>query len=137
MALNRLTQSQITGLISLGAFLWAVGVVKIRYGAHICYVTSLRRIITCLASIPISYTMIAGAEYLFAIPASQRITMVTLVTTTTLILDGIAMTWFPSLYENESIKKTNPRSAIALSRMGAGWLLYGTGFALGLALITS
>lgn len=57
--------------------------------------------------------------------------MVTLFATTTLIMDGVAMTWFPSLYETESIKKTNPRSVAVLSRMGAGWLLYGTGFALG------
>ena len=137
MPFGSLNQSQVTGLIGLGAFLWAVGVAKIRYSGHICYVTSARRICTCLASIPASYGLIAAAEYLFAVPSSQRLPMVTLVATTTLVMDGVAMTWFPSLYENESIKKTNPRSAAVLSRMGAGWLLYGTGFALGWAILTS
>ena len=137
MAFGSLNQSQVTGLIGLGTFLWAVGVVKIRYAAHFCYVTSTRRIGTLLASIPISYGLIAAAEYLFAVPSTQRLPMVTLVGTTTLVLDGLAMTWFPSLYANESIKKTNPRSAAVLSRMGAGWLLYGTGFALGWAILTS
>ena len=137
MQLARLNQSQITGLIGVGALLWVVGVMKIRYTGHILYITSPRRISVCLISVPLSFGLILAAEYLLSVPSSQRILMVSLVTTTTLILDGIALTWFPSLYENESIKKTNPRSATVLSRMGAGWLLYATGFTLAWAILTT
>jgi hypothetical protein len=130
------TQSQLTGLVGFGAFLWAVGVVKIRYAGHILYVTSSRRICTLLGTLPASYALILFAEYLFGISSAQRVPLVTTVAATTLVLDGFAMTWFPALYENESVKKTNPRLATVLSRLGAGWLLYGTGFCLAWAAIT-
>jgi hypothetical protein len=55
---------------------------------------------------------------------------------TALLLDGIAFMWYPILYENPSLKEKNPSSTVALSRMGAAWLLYGVGLCLGIALLT-
>ena len=129
--------SQLSGLVGFGAFLWALGVVKIRYAGHLLYVTSVRRIGTLLVTLPLSYGLILTAEVTLGIHSTQRLSLVSTIGATTLIMDGVAMTWFPSLYENESIKKTNPRLATVLSRMGAGWLLYGTGFCVALSAFTN
>ena len=135
MAVAYLTHSQIGGLVGFGALLWVIGVIKIRYAGHFCYVTSWRRVGTLLVTIPVAFGLIAFTQKFFGIPSSQRLSAVTIVAATTLVLDGVGMTWFPSLYENETIKRTNPRLAAVLSRMGAGWLLYGSGLCLAIAVV--
>jgi hypothetical protein len=44
--------------------------------------------------------------------------------------------WFPTLYENPSLKKKNPTSSIIVSRMGTAWILYGVGICFSIALLT-
>jgi len=53
-----------------------------------------------------------------------------------LMLDCVAFMWFPTLYENPTLKQKNPLSSIVLSRMGAAWILGGVGIILSIALLT-
>ena len=131
------SSSQVVGLIGFGALLWGIGVIKIQYAGHILYVSSWGRIGTFITTIPLGYALIVLTERIFRVPSSQRLPMVAIVGSTTLIMDGLAYSFFPMLYENKSIKRTNPRSAVALSRIGAGWLLYGTGLCFALAIWTT
>ena len=135
MAVTHLTQSQIAGLLGFSAVVWMIDVTKIRFTGHYCYVTSWRRVGTLLATIPLAFSVIVFTQKFFGIHSTQMLSAVTIVSATTLLLHGVAITWFPHLYENETIKRTNPRLATVLSRMGAGWVLYGTGLCLAMAVV--
>jgi hypothetical protein len=76
------------------------------------------------------------SEVLVGISSKQRVTSMAIMSVTALLLDGIAFMWFPTLYENPSLKQKNPTSSIILSRMGAGLILWGAGIFLGVALLT-
>lgn len=131
-----LSELQVAGLIGAGSFLWGVGVVKIRYAAPFCYATSRGRLATFIATVPLSYLMSQTAEAIFARRSEEKLPVVTILAGTTLLLDGLGFTWLSSLYENEDVKKKDPHLASTMSRIGAAWLLYGTGLCLLMAAIT-
>lgn len=132
-----LSEKQIASLISAGAFLWGVGVVKIRYAGPLCYSSEQKRLATFLATAPLSYAMVRAAEAIFVRTPVQRLPAVTILAGTTLMLDGIGFNFFPSWYEDENVKKVNPQVATQYSRTGAAWLLYGTGMCIFIAAIIS
>jgi hypothetical protein len=65
------------------------------------------------------------SERLVGIGLKQRLISLILMTTSATFFDGTALMWFPTLYENPTIRKTNLPAAIVISRMGAAWILYG------------
>jgi hypothetical protein len=85
-----------------------------------------RRLATLVAAALLSDALVSATESLFVTNPLQRLTVITTEAGATLIFDGIAYTWCPSLYENESVKKSDPHAAAVFARMGAAWLLYGT-----------
>ena len=125
MFLKELNQFQIFGLYSLGVIYWAIAVFTIRHAGHIMFANDLRRFSTYLATIPILYVIMQFSEGLVGISTRERLISVILMTASATFFDGIALMWFPELYENPTIRKTNSSLAVIYSRMGAAWILYG------------
>jgi hypothetical protein len=125
MLLKELNQFQIVSLCILGVIYWGLAVFAIRHAGHIMFANDLRRFGMYLASIPILYVTMVFSEGLVGIGRKQRLASVILMTASATLFDGIALMWFPILYENPTIRKTNPPAAVIISRMGAAWTLYG------------
>jgi hypothetical protein len=132
-----LSQFQLPGLVGLGVVFWGMAAYKVRYAGHIVYANDLRRLSMFLSTIPLGYVAIRFSEGLLAISPKERLTTTSVMCSSALLLDGIVFMWFPTLiYENSILKQKNPSSAVAFSRMGAAWILYGVGVCLGIALLT-
>lgn len=137
MEASTLTVSQTLVTILFSAFLWAVAVVKIRYAGPYLYVTQMGKFVTLLMSLPVAYLTVFMTESVVGSSQPNRLLVSMIGSGTALVLDGIAYTWYPTLYENEEIKKINPTAAVKLARSGAGFLLYGVGFILLIAVMSS
>jgi hypothetical protein len=133
---KELNQSQVFGLGGLGVIYWGLAALAIRYVGDILFANDLRRFLTFMASIPVLYMTMQFSEGLLGISSKQRLISLVLMTTPALLLDGIAFMWFPTLYENPTIRKKNLSSAITISRMGAASILFGVGASFCLALLT-
>lgn len=131
-----LSQSQIFALGGLGVIYWGIAALAIRYLGHIFFANNLRRVLICMASIPILYLTMGFSEGLLGISSKQRLISLIHMTTPALLLDGIAFMWFPKLYENPTIRKKNLSSAVTISRMGAALILFGVGASFYVALLT-
>jgi hypothetical protein len=125
MFLKELNQFQIFSLCILGVIYWGLAVLAIRHAGHIMFANDLRRFIMYLASIPLLYVTMVFSEGLVGIDRKQRLASVILMTASATLFDGTALMWFPILYENPTIRKTNLPAAVVISRMGAAWILYG------------
>ena len=134
---SSLTSLQILGTMGSAALLWVAGVAIVRHVGHILLATNSRQIGTLVSTLPFSYVTILMVEKTVGAPTQERLLVTCIACATALIMDGIAFTWFPSLYENASIKKKNPNYAVLLSRTGAGYLLYTFGFTMAWAALTS
>lgn len=110
---------------------------KIRYLGPYCYANNQRRIATFFATIPVSYVVVRMIELLFVMKPSQKFPAIAIAAGVPIIIDGIALTFFPHLYENPDVRRKDPRLSMSFSRMGAAWLLYGLGFSLLMAPFTS
>lgn len=130
------SQSQLVGFIGLGAFFWGVGVAAIRYGSNILFGSKNRQIVSFIIAIPTAYATIRFSEELLSVHPKQRLAATAIMSCTALFLDGTALMWFPTLYENPSIRKKNSFSSLTLSRMGAAWLLWTFGINLFIGLFT-
>ena len=75
------------------------------------------------------------SEGLVGIGVKQRLISVILMTASATFFDGVALMWFPILYENPIIRKTNPPAAVVISRMGAAWILYGVAASFGIVFL--
>ena len=119
MFLGELNQFQIISLCSLGVIYWGLAVLAIRHAGHIIFPNDLRRFCMDLAYIPILCVTMVFSEGLVGIGLKQRLISVILMTTSATFFDGTALMWFPTLYENPTIRKTNLPAAVVISRMGA------------------
>ena len=127
MVVHSLSQSQLYSLVGLGTIYWGAAAVTIRHAGHILFANDLRRVATFSGSIPTGYMLMVMSEGLLGIHSSQRFMATAVMLAAALPLDGLAFMFFPSLYENPSIKKTNPHSAVTFSRMGAASIFWGVG----------
>ncbi|UJR24261.1 hypothetical protein I4U23_027228 [Adineta vaga] len=131
---HSLSQSQLYSLVGLGALYWGAAAVTIRNVGHILFANDARRLATFAGLIPTGYMLIIVSEGLLGIHSSQRFMATAVMLAAALPLDGLAFMFFPSLYENPTIKKTNPHSAATFSRMGAASIFWGVGVVLIMAL---
>jgi hypothetical protein len=131
-----LSQFQISGLAGLGVIFWGMAAYTIRYAGHIIFANDLRKLSMYLSLIPVGYIVIRFSEGLLSISPKERLTTTSIMCSTALLLDGIAFMWFPTIYENPTLKQKNPSSSIIFSRMGAASILGGVGILLGIALLT-
>lgn len=73
-----------------------------------------------LSSLGVIYWGIAVfSEGLVGIGSKHRLVSVILMNASATLFDGIALMWFSILYENRTIRKTNPPATVVISRMGA------------------
>ena len=133
---KEISQIQIVGLAGLGVIYWGIAALVIRYVGHIIFANDLRRFLTFLAIIPILYSSMGFSEEIVGIHSKQRLISFVLTITPALLLDGTAFMWFPTLYENPTIRKKNLSLAVAYSRMGAASILFGAGASFCVALLT-
>ena len=125
MLLEGLNQFQIFSLCILGVIYWGLFAFAIRHVGPVIFANDARRIMTYLGSIPLLYVTMVFSEGLVGIGSKHRLASVILMTASATLFDGIALMWFPTLYENPTIRKTNPGAAVIFSRMGAAWIIYG------------
>ena len=124
------SQGQISSLVGLGAAAWGAAALLIRHQGPAMFADDLRRVGSILGATPALYFFIRFSEKLTLVSAKDRLTTASLLLAPALLLDGIAMMWFPTLYENPSLRKTNPTLAMSFSRMGAASILFGAGVTL-------
>jgi hypothetical protein len=136
MLSKELSQIQVVGLTGLGVIYWGAAALTIRYAGHILFGNDLRRFSTFMASIPVLYLTMGFSEGIIGISSKQRLISLVLMIAPALLLDGIAFMWFPTLYENPTIKKKNLSSAVTISRMGAALILFGAGASFYVGLLT-
>lgn len=127
---------QLFGFVGLGAFFWGVGVTTIRYGSSILFGSELRRIGSFISAIPMAYATIRVSEELLSVDPRQRLAATAIIACVALLLDGAALMWYPTLYENPSLRKKNSFASLTFSRMGAAWLLWTFGLNLFIGLFT-
>lgn len=127
MLTENFSQFQIFGLVGLGAFFWGVGVATIRYGSNILFGNELRRIGSFIGAIPMAYVTIRLTEELLSVNPRQRLAATAIMACVALFLDGTALMWYPTLYENLSL---------TFSRTVAAWLLWTFGLNLFIPLFT-
>lgn len=125
MLLDELNRFQTFSLCILGVIYWGIAAFAVRHAGHLMFANDTRKIVTYLASIPILYVTMVFSEGLVGIGSKERVASVILMTASATLFDGVALMWFPILYENPTIRKTNLPAAVAISRMGAAWILYG------------
>ena len=133
--MEHLSRGQISGLVTLSALYWGAAAVKVRYAGHIFYANDLRRLGSFLATAPIGYVGIRLAEKLLSISPKERLVTTALLAAPALLLDGTALMFFPTVYENPELTSKNASQAVSTSRMGAAWILFGVGASLGVALL--
>jgi hypothetical protein len=121
---QHMNQAQIYGLIGLGVFFLGAAAAKVRYAGHIFYANDLRRFSNYIASIPIGYSMMVFSKTLLGFDSKQRLISTAIMSAAAFLLDGVALMWFPTLYENPPLQKRNPQLATAFSGMGAAWILW-------------
>ena len=136
MALYGLSLAKTCGLVAYGSILWGVGVVAIRYGGPQMFHTNLSRSLTMVATAPTMYLLVRLTEVMFSLNSQERLAALVLINGTGTLLDGIAHTWFPTVYENPLLQKTNPLAACTISRYGSGWLLGFVGLCLTMIVFT-
>lgn len=130
MSLGYYSQGQLFGLVSLGVIGWGAAALVVRHAGHIIFKDDLRRIGSFLGAAPSLYLYLRACEKLALVSSKERLTTACVLLTPALLLDGIAFMWFPALYENPTLRKTSPPTAVAISRMGAAWILFGAGVVL-------
>ena len=74
--------------------------------------------------------------YVLHVSSVARLDSVVVMTAIATLLDGVALMWFPQVYENSELMARNSPLAVLLSRRGAAWILWGVGAGLVLALLT-
>lgn len=136
MTLQNLSLAKVCGLTGYGLFFWGLGVAKVRYLGPICYGTSMSRSLTAVSTIPLAYLLVRAAEVVFSLQSEDRMSALAMLVAGPLICDGLVLTFYPSLYENEQLRKINPSAATFFSRAGAAWLLYGAGLCLAIVVLT-
>ena len=131
------TSNQLFGLIGLGGVFWASAALAIRSVPELLFGTQNRQVLSFAAAAPVSlYGFLRPTEILLGISPSARVYTTVVLSASALLLDGIAMMWFPQIYENPELTKKNNTLALLYSRRGAAWILWGVGVGLIVALFT-
>jgi hypothetical protein len=121
----QLAPTQIVILAIYGAVLWFLAAMLVRNLGPMGALDGVWRVISYALVIPGTVPAILIARPLAKLRRDQRVTAISIVTATALLLDGIAHAWFPAIYG------TDP----ALIVKGAAAILWGAGVGLVLALV--
>jgi hypothetical protein len=112
-----------TLFIALGIVFWLSGVLFIRFAGEALFVSSNPWLfLLFIAAIPASWGFVKITAIVGQVRGNALLSAVSLATVSAAVLDGIALTWFPSWYGLEL-------SGLLLA---AAWLLFGLGAGLGI-----
>ena len=131
-----LDQMKTYGLIGLGGMISVIDALTIRNCAHSLYANKQRRCLTYIVSLPVGYGMLLFSQRLLNLNSEQLVESAAIISVTTLMIDGVVLMFFPTVYENPSLKKSDPQLAMDFSRMGSAWLLWGVGVCFAAVLLT-
>lgn len=119
-----LTTTQIAILVGIGAALWLAAALMLRALAPMGVYDGLGRVALYVLTVPGTYPFILIARAAARLKADQIAIAVTVATATAVLLDGIALAWFPALYGSAAGQVAGAGAAI----------LWGAGVALVLGL---
>jgi hypothetical protein len=111
--------------VAIGALFWLIGLLFIRFIGPAVFIEGSPLLLAVFAaSFPASWPPIKLGEVLGKVRGPELLTAVLVMNATALLLDGVALTWFPAVYGVTGITLT----------LAAGWLLWTFGVGLLLAL---
>jgi hypothetical protein len=122
---NTLSSKQLLIVCSLGVFFWLVFALVIRFGNGIGIFGGAIGVVTFLFSVPIAWFLILGIKAMAGLHTGQVMTGLGISSATAGLCDGIALTWMPSFYGNES----------SAALLGAAYIIWGVGIILILAYV--
>jgi hypothetical protein len=122
---NNLSSKQLLIVISLGVFFWFAFAMVIRLGNGLGIFGGAIGAVTFLLSIPIAWFLILGIKAIAGLHTGQVMSGLGISSATAGLCDGIALTWMPSLYGNES----------SAALLGAAYIIWGVGIILILAYV--
>lgn len=117
-----LNASQTIRCVVLGIVLWAVAVVIIRVLAPMGALEGTARIWTYLLVIPGTFPFLLVSKRVAGLPTDKTAVGVAVMTTAAVLLDGIALAWFPWLYGN-TVEVIAAAGAVILWGGGVGMAL--------------
>lgn len=124
MTASGLGVAQVATLAALGAAFWLLAAMMLRALVPMGALDGGARVLTLALVIPGTYTAVLLSRWLARLRVDQVGFGIAIVTAAALLLDGVAMLWFPSLYAND------PAQVVAC----AGAIFWGAGVALLLGL---
>ena len=117
---------QIGRLVALSLALWAAATLYIDLlPGELTH--PIRGAVGFLASLPIGWLSVLLARYVGRLAPRQLLAGVGLVGALAMMIDGVALRWFPSMYGADPVAV----------RLGAAWLLWGYGVSLAIAVAMS
>jgi hypothetical protein len=121
-----LMRGQIGRLLALSLVLWVAATLYIDLlpGA---LTHPIRGPVGFLASLPVGWLSVLLARYVGRLAPRQLLAGVGLVGALAMMIDGVALRWFPSVYGSDPVAV----------RLGAAWLLWGYGVSLAIAVVMS
>jgi hypothetical protein len=121
-----LNRVQVLVLIALSAVFWVLATLYIHFlpGAFTNPVQGATGFITTL---PIAWLSVLLTRSVARLSANQLLPGVGIVGAIAMMIDGIALRWFPTAYSGDQI----------ILRLGAAWLLWGYGVSLCVAILMS
>lgn len=99
-------------LILIGALLWFVAAMILRFVGPLGAFEGLNRVLTYVLIIPGTVPFLLLSVRLAGLQRNQIAFGVAMITATAALLDGIALAWFPGLYGTGSIQVANSGAAI-------------------------
>jgi hypothetical protein len=121
---NVLKGTQVVSLVILSVVLWVAATLYIYFlpGALTSPVSGSMGFIT---TFPIAWLSVVLTRFVGKLSPDQLLAGVGVVGALAMMIDGIALRWFPMVYGSDP----------ATLRLGAAWLLWGYGVSLGIAVL--
>lgn len=117
-----LTQRQTLLLVATGAALWFLAALLLRIIAPMGALEGIMRSVTYALVIPGTFPFVLLTRWLVALRDDQMGIGIAVATMTALLIDGIVVAWFPSVYGGQLPQVTNC-AAIILWGAGVALLL--------------
>jgi hypothetical protein len=121
-----LERVQFLVLIALSVLFWGLATLYIHFlpGA---FTNPVQGAIGFITTLPIAWLSVLLTRSVARLSASQLLPGVGIVGALAMMIDGIALKWFPAVYSGDQI----------ILRLGAAWLLWGYGVSLCVAILMS
>jgi hypothetical protein len=117
-----LSRTQTFTCVALGIVLWAVAVALIRVIAPMGALEGTARALTYLLVIPGTFPFLLLSKRIAGLPSDKTAIGVAVMTAAAILLDGIALAWFPHIY-GDTVEIIAAAGAVILWGGGVGLVL--------------